>query len=342
MQQRLWTRLLAKWAGRGVALAMLAFVRRRQYDLIYSDSENNGLVLAFLLGLTRRPPPLVMLGHRLTPPRKAWLLQKLSLHRRFARILVHSSAQQRAALEKLHFPPGKVQSIPYGVDTEFWQTQNVSSPPPGAPAGAERPYICTAGLEFRDYPTLLEAMESLERTVDLRITTASRWSKRRGNGLDGDLPPNVNLRSYSYAELRELYAGSLFVVVPLYSVDFQAGITLILEAMAMGKAVVVSSIPGQLDTVLDPNQPGSGSFVQQFGTAHPARPFGPTGRYVPAGDTAALRAALRHLLDHPEEALALGREGRRTVEALFTVEGLADRIRAVVAEVLAEGKGQDA
>ena len=36
--------------------------------------------------------------------------------------------------------------------------------------------ICTAGLEFRDYPTLIEAVRGLDARVV--IAAASPWSKR--------------------------------------------------------------------------------------------------------------------------------------------------------------------
>jgi hypothetical protein len=39
-------------------------------------------------------------------------------------------------------------------------------------------------------------------------------------------------------------ARSSVVVVPLFDVDFHAGITTILEAMAMGKAVIVTHSMG--------------------------------------------------------------------------------------------------
>ena len=56
------------------------------------------------------------------------------------------------------------------------------------------------------------------------------------------LPPNVTARPYGYRELRDLYASSFCVVVPLYENDFQAGVTTILEAMAMGVPCVTTEL----------------------------------------------------------------------------------------------------
>ena len=66
------------------------------------------------------------------------------------------------------------------------------------------------------------------------IAAGSRWSRHESNADDGPLPSNVEVNSLDYAALRDLYAASRFVVVPLVNVDNQAGITTILEAMAMG------------------------------------------------------------------------------------------------------------
>jgi len=49
-------------------------------------------------------------------------------------------------------------------------------------------------------------------------------------------------RQLDHRHLRDLYARARFVVVPLRDVDFDAGVTTITEAMAMGKAVVSTAI----------------------------------------------------------------------------------------------------
>ena len=82
------------------------------------------------------------------------------------------------------------------------------------------------------------------------------------------------------------------MVVPLEETDFQAGITTILEAMSMGKAVVCTRTTGQTDAVVD----------------------GETGRYVAAGRRRrAARARSSDLLADPAEAARLGADGRRWV-----------------------------
>jgi glycosyltransferase involved in cell wall biosynthesis len=80
-------------------------------------------------------------------------------------------------------------------------------------------------------------------------------------------------------------------VIPLLDVD--ADVSSIYEAMAMGKAVVVTRTRGQVDVIRDGEQ----------------------GIYVPPGDPRALRAALEYLISHLAEAERMGRAGRALVEA---------------------------
>jgi glycosyltransferase involved in cell wall biosynthesis len=56
-----------------------------------------------------------------------------------------------------------------------------------------------------------------------------------------------------------------------------------------------------------------------------------TGLYVPPGDVAALRAAIRYLLDHPDEAARMGQAGRRLVQQHFNVDAFARRTRTLLA-----------
>ena len=168
------------------------------------------------------------------------------------------------------------------VDTEFWH-------PDHPPAHRARPMICAVGQELRDYPTLVAAVRGLD--VDVVVAAASPWSKRADSSAGIDLPPNVEVAAFGLFELRQLYADAAFVVVPLQETDFQAGITTILEAMAMGRAVICTRTAGQTDTVVDEV----------------------TGLYVPPSDAGALRGAIERLVAEPATAARLGAAGRAWV-----------------------------
>lgn len=295
-----------------VVHATRAFWRSRGYDNVYADGEHTGLPLAAMLRLRRRRPRLTMIGHYLTPPKKKRMMRALGLARVIDGIALHSPVQAPHAHD-VGFDSSRTPVIPYQVDTEFWQPQ-------------ERPLddlICAVGLEFRDYATLIEAARAIP--VRVEIATGSPWSKRRFN-YDGALPPNVTVTRHEYAGLRDLYARSRFVVVPLQDVDFQAGIIAILESMAMGKAVIVTRTQGQVGTVSGPmfSAAGAGDDVADQPAYHA------NGIYVPPGDAAALRTAIEHLVAHPEEAARMGANGRRMVTEQMSIERFAERMSAFI------------
>jgi glycosyltransferase involved in cell wall biosynthesis len=92
--------------------------------------------------------------------------------------------------------------------------------------------------------------------------------------------------------------------MPLFDVEFQAGITTILEAMSMCRAVVCTRTAGQTDTIVE----------------------GETGTYVPPRDALALRESLERLLGEPDFARSMGESAREWVIEHAGVERYADRL----------------
>jgi glycosyltransferase involved in cell wall biosynthesis len=288
----------ARLLSRDAALAMHGFLRAKQYDVIFSNGENVGVPLAAMLKVLPRRPGHVLIGHRLSAPKKKLFVR--ALRGGMDAIFVYAETQKAIAERVLGIPASRLHLIAFHADTRFY------SPMPEATVERR---ISSAGLELRDYPTLIEAVRGLD--VDVRLAAASPWSKRPNETINRELPPNVSARGYGYRELRDLYASSRFVVVPLYDTDFQAGVTTILEAMAMGKAVIVSRTRGQRDVIQD----------------------GVNGIYVPPGDAQALRSAITGLLDSPERAAQLGANARRTIESEMSLDLWTARIADVIRQV---------
>lgn len=288
---------LLRRAGRDAQLAAAAYLRRSHYDCIFSNGENVSIPLALLMGRTNRRPGHILIGHRLSTPKKRPLLK--ALHAQMDAIFLYSSVQLRFAEEELGIPKSKLHLIPFHADHRFYRPYPRSTV-------AHRAMICSAGLEWRDYPTLIEAVRGLD--VEVRLAAASPWSKHKNETENRVLPNNVSARRYDYAELRLLYAGARFVVAPLYENDFQAGITTILEAMAMGKAVIATRTTGQVDAIR-----------HEF-----------NGLYVPVADAETLRSTIVRLLDQPEAAERLGRQARQDIEAAMTLDHWVERISRVI------------
>lgn len=293
-------RVIAKVAGNAVALAWACHRRRKRYDVVLTDSEQTGLPYAALTRLAGRRPRHAMIGHRLSAGKKVLVLRALRLRSRIDHLLLYASSQVRFAVEQLGFDVRSVTLTSFMVDTAFWRPSGLTIP------ARSRPMICAAGLELRDYPTLMSAVSDLD--IDVVIAAASPWSKRPDTSAAAEIPANVEVRRLDHFELRQLYAEATLVVVPLQETDFQAGITSILEGMAMERPVICSLTAGQTDTIIgDVN-----------------------GLYVRPGDPTALRAAITRLLDDPAEAARLAAAGREWVCANADIEVYARRLATAI------------
>jgi glycosyltransferase involved in cell wall biosynthesis len=298
-------RLLERAGGPDLALAWVCFRRRGRYRAIFTDGEQIGVPLAWFskfVGAGTRGPRHLMIVHILSVKKKMLFFDRFGVQSHIDRFFVYSTWQKRFIESRWRIAPERVVFTPFMVDTRFFAPEQVT------PNRDSTPLICSVGLEARDYPTLLAAVRGLDARVT--IAAASPWSKRADSTRDQEIPENVTVRRFSQFELRQLYADSRFMVMPLHSVDFQAGVTAILEAMAMGRAVICTRTPGQTDVIVD----------------------GETGLYVPPGDAQALRAAIERLLADPQEAERMGQAGRRLVEQSMSLDCYIERLRGFVAE----------
>jgi glycosyltransferase involved in cell wall biosynthesis len=148
--------------------------------------------------------------------------------------------------------------------------------------------VFAGGDNLRDYRPLLAAAPS----IGARVTVATRLDLGgiAGAAEAGPVAPDV------YAQRA---AGAAVVVVPLVSDSVRsAGQQTFLNAMYHGKPVVVTDTVGVREYIDD----------------------GVTGVLVPPGDPVALAAAVNRLLDHPDDAAAIGQRARAAVLERFLPE----------------------
>lgn len=300
--------VLAKALSSNVMLAYECFRQRRNYRVIFTDGEQIGIPLAFLIKFFSRETKLkhLMIAHILSVWKKSILFDLLSLYSYIDLFFVYSTWQKHFIENRWKIAPDKVVFTPFMVDANFFAPNKINEGMENYPLKIKSPMICAVGLEFRDYPTLIEAVRGLE--VQVIIAAASPWSKRVDTTSNQEIPDNVIVKRFSQYELRQVYHACQFMVMPLYNVKFQAGVTAILEAMAMEKAVVCSKTPGQTDVIIE----------------------GETGLYVPPGEVDALRTAIIYLLENPEECQRMGRNGRQSVLEKMSLECYVDRLNDYV------------
>lgn len=298
-----WSRLGDRARSRSsrLSLAHAAAAMRRLdgLDAVFSDGEHVGVPLALAMHVRGRDTPHLMLGHHLTTGPKRRVFRLLRPQARITRILVHSRCQLALSETMLGVPREKLHFLPYFADTSFWAPKPVE----------EQALIVSAGREHRDYATLAAACEHLPARVF--VAAGSLFSPGARQARPRAWPDNVTAGFADHRELRAWYARASVVAVPLVPTDFQAGVTSLLEAMAMGKAVVVTATEGQRDIVQD----------------------GVTGLTVPPGHAVALREAIARLLADPAERARLGANARELVMRRFSLEAYTDELARHLAEI---------
>ena len=225
-------------------------------------------------------------GNRLSE-RMKWRANR-ACFRRARHVVTWSHWAKAGVVDGYGIDAAKITVLPPGVDTEMWRPSSIR-------AGDEselRLLFVGGDLERKGGDVLLEAFEVLQRELDpagtwlrLDVVTRDDVVERPGVRVHRNLTPNSPL-------LVELYHHSDVFVLPTRADCL--GIAL-LEAGATGLPLVSTSMAGVPEIVRSDE----------------------TGLVVPPGDTAALTAALRTLIEHPELRRRLGRSARELVVHRF-------------------------
>lgn len=167
----------------------------------------------------------------------------------------------------------------------------------------EGEYIFSGGDYTRDYASLIQVAKTLKH----QFIIAARL-RYYFEGLE--IPENVKIVTTSPQEFEKLMAGAKMVVLPLTGGLLHAGgQTVLLNAMALGKPVVVTD----------------DGLIQNYVT------HGVTALLVPPGDPSALRDAILRLLDDRDLAKSLGQNARSAASRYSPAEFF-ERVFALVEE----------
>lgn len=296
-----WRQFLYKPFPVFIRQVLEAFFICHKYDVVVTWAERLCYPFAFLLKITGRRVRHITLNSWISHPKKAKILKITQSH--ISKILMWSSVQKDIAINQIGIPETKIEFIRKFADQQFFR-----------PIERETDMICAVGSEMRDYPTLVEAIRDLD--ISCHIATG----RTRGQLFDtvkalyaiNNIPTNITIGHKHYSELRDLYARSRFVVVPILPTDTDNGLTCILEAMAMGKVVICSRTQGQVDVIQD----------------------GVTGIFVPPQNSEALRNAILYLWNNPDLTLQMGKAARKYLEEHHTLEQFIERVKQIIEIVI--------
>jgi glycosyltransferase involved in cell wall biosynthesis len=204
---------------------------------------------------------------------------------------VFSSNQAAILYHYLSIEPERVVTIPFGVDTSYYDAQNTTGPVGGGG-------LVAVGVDAaRDYRTLTEAV----RLARVPLTLAC--NPRNIAGLD--LPRDVRvLSNLSHPDYRRLVLSADLVVTPTVAPAYPSGQTVMLEAMSMGRATLTTDSVAIRDYVTNEVD----------------------GVLVPPRDPEAMAELIVDLLADKERLQALGNAATLTVRRKFGLEQLWQKV----------------
>jgi glycosyltransferase involved in cell wall biosynthesis len=269
-------------------LTAIGLWARRRYDVVCAMSERVGIPFAALNLLPGRRP--LIATFKCWSPRQERVITRLDLLRQMDAIIVHCRSMKDHFIG-LGAPADRIHILHYGVDHHFFCPSN---------GGEQQPnQIMSIGeIRSRDYQTLFEAVSGLP--AQLTVAASGSWyAREKETELDASIPENVTITGrLPITEVRQLYGRSQFVVLPVHDVIYSAGLTGILEAGSMARAVIATRSRGIAEFIVD----------------------GETGILVEPGNVAAMREAISYLLAHPHEARRMGHNARQRIEEKQNVD----------------------
>lgn len=271
-------------------------------DVIFSTVDTVGIPLILLrrARLVRKPIVYVSIGlpERLVQLQGARMRRLyVSALRRAQAIVAYSENEAAWLREWLGADGPPVVFVPFGVDVDGFQP---------APDVEQDTDVLSIGVDPRRDFELLLAVATRHPELSFRIVA----SANRARSL-GARPANVALETdIPLEQVRDRFARSRVVALPVRDNSYSGATTTLLQAMAMGKPVVVSRTAAIAD----------GYELED----------GVNCRLVPPGDQQAFERALIETLTDAAAAASLGSRARQTVERSFSWERFTDALWQVL------------
>jgi glycosyltransferase involved in cell wall biosynthesis len=283
-------RLRAKLIGTPESWSFAADVAPRlgKNDVVYCLDTEVGMPLAAAIHGKPNRPKLAVYVHNIDRPRGRLAAKLLRVADSIDVFFSCCSSQLEYVRDALKVSPDRTHLLLVHVDGRFF------SPGPPSP-GKKRPIVAAVGREQRDYATLAEAAGDLD--VDVLVDAWSATARKQPGMLPREVPANMSFRQSNSRELVQLYRDADIVVVPMFPNKY-AGITSLIEGLACQRPVVASRTAGLIDYLTPPDG------------ITPIEPSNPD----------ALRGAIVHLLEHPEESQTQARQGYESVDKRYHFE----------------------
>jgi len=271
-------------------LPLVALLRRKDFDVVISWSLRFGICYGILNRLWRSPgaPKHVIYDFHVNLVRNDWRHRLKLLLPRLAVpgidfFLCTSTLEESIYSKMFNIPQNSIRFFPMSPPIHLCEGYDLE----------QQDYMFTYGNSDRDYDTLIEAVKDIPTKL---LILSQAYNP------PGPLPANVELMTQGRygLDLWKLIGSARLVVLPLQDFNISAGQTAMLEIMALGRPLIVTS-----------------NMATREYAVH-----GKTALFCKEKDPEEIRHHIRFLLEHPEKAERMGREARKTA-ATYPVKDVA-------------------
>jgi len=257
----------------------------KNYDVVIVTSSRRAHIFSLLSALRKKKKiPILMIDCLWYKPKNVikYYFKKIQLRIESIAInkfIVWASHEVNDYSEIFNIPKDKFLFVPFHHSLEGFKY-----------VIEDNGYIFSGGDGDRDYVTLIKAVKDLSKPVKI-ATRLKNWNK----GIS--IPENIEAFPTSQSDFRKWMAGASIVVVPMEAGHLHSGgQQTYLNAMAMGKPLIVADTKGALDYIDN----------------------GVNGVIVQSGDYHALNTVLKKLINEPELAKSMSDNGEMIYEKYST------------------------
>lgn len=272
----------------------------RDADLIYAPCQTQTYLLSYMRALGLLRTPIVCVAHQ---PLNVGLLA--AVREPFVRLTVNGydafPAMSEALSKSINRRGQKSEPLTWGPDSNFYP-QNISN----------GETIVAAGRTGRDFKLFSRAALKAHASTHIVCLNSSYSESLKNDSVEVTVSPDDKFMPYP--ELVKIYAEARALAIPLYSADHLNGLSSLVDALAMGKPIIMTRNP-----YIDVDIEGLG-----------------IGRFVEPNDEDGWVEAIRFFKDNPEEAFQMGKRGRSLVDAGLNSRTFANQVMDIFDRVLSK------
>jgi glycosyltransferase involved in cell wall biosynthesis len=308
---------MAKWRFPLSVLEAARWLRRVRAEVLNTHSSRDGW-LAGLAGRLAGVPLIIRTRHFDVPIPNRWLSRQVYLF--LADHLLTTSPKITAHFQEFfQLPPERITTLPTGIDVERFAPSGPKADLPAPPEQRQWPRLGIVAIlrRAKGHAILLEAVNQLRNSgFQVRCFIVGDGPQQKSLERmvrDLGLSRQVVFTGYREDMAEVLRALDLLVIPSLHEGVPQIA----LQALACQVPIIASNVGGI-------------PVVVQAGR---------TGRLVPPGDPGALAKAIREVFANPEATRAMYVEGRRLVEANYSLPTMLDRLEELYLQRLGSRAG---